>query len=251
VACFQEIRRLVQMTDTTRPDGIIIALDGPAGSGKSSTAKAVAARLGYRHLDSGAFYRAITLAALRAGIDPEVWPHLTHAELDGLDVHGRPADRGYRMTIRGEDVSADIRSHQVNAHVSQMAAVPAVREWLMDALRESGARGGLVADGRDIGTVVFPDAELKAYLIADAEERARRRLAEMGAAGLTDDDVRAEAARLMGRDAIDSGRETAPLRQADDAVVIDTTGLTFDQQVDRIVQLARERGGVDRREEIP
>ena len=239
------------MTQKHRPDGIIIALDGPAGSGKSSTAKAVAARLGYRHLDSGAFYRAITLAALRAGIPPERWEHLTPEELDRLDVHGRPADRAYRMTVGGADVGAEIRSPEVNAHVSRMAAVPAVRAWLMDALRESGARGGLVADGRDMGTVVFPDAELKAYLIADAEERARRRLLERGAADPALEEVRAEAALLQGRDALDSGREAAPLRQADDAVLIDTTALTFDQQVDRIVALARERSGVDRGEEIP
>ena len=228
-----------------RPDGIIIALDGPAGSGKSSTAKAVAARLGYRHLDSGAFYRAITLAALRAGIDPGGWPRLTHDQLDRLDVHGRPAERGYTMTIGGQDVGAEIRSYQVNAHVSQMAAVPAVREWLMDALRESGARGGLVADGRDIGTVVFPGAELKAYLIADAEERARRRLMEQGEADMSEQHVRVEAARLQGRDELDSNRAAAPLRQAEDAVVIDTTHLTLEEQVQRIVDLARERGGVD------
>jgi cytidylate kinase len=239
------------MTDTRRPDGIIIALDGPAGSGKSSTAKAVAARLGYRHLDSGAFYRAITWAALQAGISPEGWSRLTHDEMDRLDVHGRPAERGYSMHVRGRDVSAEIRSPQVNAHVSQMAAVPTVREWLMDALREAGARGGLVADGRDIGTVVFPDAELKAYLIADAEERARRRLMEQGILAPPLEEVRAEAARLQGRDAIDSGRETAPLRQAEDAVVIDTTALGFEEQVERIVALARVRGGVDRSEEIP
>lgn len=243
--------RTDRMSHTKRPDGIIIALDGPAGSGKSSTAKAVAARLGYRHLDSGAFYRAITWAALQAGVNPEGWAQLTHDELDRMDVHGRPNETGYTMTVRGMDVSAQIRTPEVNAHVSQMAAVPAVRAWLMDALRESGARGGLVADGRDIGTVVFPDAELKAYLIADAEERARRRLREMGATDLTDDDVRSEAARLQGRDAIDSGRETAPLRQADDAVVVDTTALTFSQQVDRIVALACERGGVDPGEEMP
>lgn len=239
------------MTETRRPDGIIIALDGPAGSGKSSTARAVAARLGYRHLDSGAFYRAITLAALQAGIDPDRWPALTPDELDRLDVHGHPSETGYTMTVAGTDVSVEIRSPRVNAHVSRMAAVPAVREWLMDALRESGARGGLVADGRDIGTVVFPDAELKAYLIADAEERARRRLREQGEIDPPLEEVRAEAARLQGRDAIDSGRETAPLRQAGDAVVIDTTGLGFDEQVQRIVDLARERIGLDRGEEIP
>ena len=239
------------MTEHKRPDGLIIALDGPAGSGKSSTAKAVAARLGYRHLDSGAFYRAITFAALQAGIQPDRWETLSADELDRLDVHGVPGDRGYEMRVAGRDVSAEIRTRQVNEHVSRMAAVPTVREWLMDALRESGARGGLVADGRDIGTVVFPDAELKAFLIADAEERARRRLMEQGAADLSDQHVRAEAARLQGRDELDTNRAAAPLRQADDAVVIDTTHLDFGQQVQRIVDLARERGGVDPGEEMP
>jgi CMP/dCMP kinase len=232
-------------------DGIVIAIDGPAGSGKSSTARAVARRLGYRHLDSGAFYRAITLAALRAGIPPERWEGLSHAELDGLGVRGRPAGEGYALSIADEDVGEAIRGDDVNAHVSRMAAVPAVRDWLMEALREAGAGGGLVADGRDIGTVVFPAAELKAFLVADPEERARRRLRERGEAAADAEQVRAEAARLLGRDAIDSGRAAAPLRQAEDAVVIDTTHLDFDAQVERIVRLARERGGLDRGAGIP
>jgi 3-phosphoshikimate 1-carboxyvinyltransferase len=226
-----------------RRDGIIVAIDGPAGSGKSSTAKAAAAALGYRHLDSGAFYRAITLAALRAGIPPERWPSLTAAELDALGVEGVPTERGYRMTLRGEDVSEAIRAPEVNVHVSPMAAVPAVRGWLMGALRAAGARGGLVADGRDIGTVVFPDAELKVYLVCEPGERARRRLLEQGAADLSPDALRAEAERLAGRDAIDSGRAVAPLAQAPDAVLLDTTGLDFAAQVDAVVRLARERGG--------
>lgn len=225
------------------PDGIIIALDGPAGSGKSSTAKAVAAELGYRHLDSGAFYRAITHAALAAGISAEQWGDLTAAELDGLDVHGKPDERGYRMLVRGEDCSIAIRAPEVNAHVSRMAAVPAVRTWLMGALREAGASGGLVADGRDIGTVVFPDAELKVYLIADPAERARRRLREHGVAEPTEAEVRAEAARLQGRDEIDSTRAVAPLARAADAVEVDTTRLEFAAQVAEIVRLARARGG--------
>jgi cytidylate kinase len=225
------------------PDGIIIALDGPAGSGKSSTAKAVAAELGYRHLDSGAFYRAITHAALQAGIDAERWPELTAAELDRLDVHGRPDAKGYTLTVRGADVSAEIRSAAVNAHVSRMAAVPAVRTWLMGALREAGARGGLVADGRDIGTVVFPDAELKVYLVADPAERARRRLREQGAHQPSDEEVGAEAGRLLGRDEVDSTRAVAPLARAADAVEVDTTGLEFAAQVAEIVRLARARGG--------
>ncbi|HEX8273207.1 MAG TPA: 3-phosphoshikimate 1-carboxyvinyltransferase [Longimicrobiaceae bacterium] len=225
------------------PDGIVIAIDGPAGSGKSSTAKAAAAALGYRHLDSGAFYRAITLAALRAGIPVERWPALSAEELDALGVEGVPADPGFRMTLGGEDVSQAIRAPEVNAHVSHMAAVPAVREWLMGALRDAGARGALVADGRDIGTVVFPDAELKVFLVCAPEERARRRLREQGAEDLSDDAVRAEAGRLEGRDAIDSGRAVAPLLKAADAVQLDTTALDFGEQVEAIVRLARERGG--------
>ncbi|MDB4952058.1 MAG: pantothenate synthetase [Gemmatimonadetes bacterium] len=226
---------------THRPDGIIVALDGPAGSGKSSTAKALAARLGYRHLDSGAFYRAITHAALQAEIPVERWDSLTPAELDALEVHGAADGAGYHMTVAGRDVGEAIRSERVNAHVSRMAAVPSVREWLMDALREAGARGGLVADGRDIGTVVFPDAELKAYLVCAPEERARRRLLERGEPDVAPEALRAEAARLQARDEIDSTRAVAPLTQAADAVLVDTTGMEFGEQVERLARLALER----------
>ncbi|HEU0076132.1 MAG TPA: (d)CMP kinase, partial [Longimicrobiaceae bacterium] len=197
----------------------------------------------YRHLDSGAFYRAITLAALRAGIPVERWVSLSAEELDALGVEGAPAGAGFRMSIHGEDVGQAIRAPEVNAHVSHMAAVPAVREWLMGALRDAGARGGLVADGRDIGTVVFPDAELKLYLVCAPEERARRRLLEQGAGELSEDDIRAEAERLAGRDTIDSTRAVAPLAQAADAVLLDTTRLDFGEQVQAIVRLARERAG--------
>lgn len=222
-------------------DGLIVAIDGPAGSGKSSTAKAAAAILGYRHLDSGAFYRGMTLAALRAGIDPDRWPSLTPAELDRLGVASREGIRGYQITLGGEDVSAALRAPEVNAHVSRMAAVPAVRAWLLDALREAGAHGGLVADGRDIGTVVFPDADLKIFLVCDPAERARRRLLEQGIAGPADDEIRAETARLATRDESDSSREVAPLRRAADAVLLDTTELDFTAQVDAVVRLVRER----------
>lgn len=227
------------------PDGIIIAIDGPAGSGKSSTARAVAERLGYRHLDSGAFYRTITLAALRGGVDPAEWPALRAEDLHGFGVSARPEAKSYTMTIGGEDVSGEIRGGAVNAHVSRMAAVPAVRDWLLDALRSAGARGGLVADGRDIGTVVFPDAELKVFLVADPEERARRRLAEQGGGTASPDEVDAEAARLSARDHLDSTRAVAPLVQAPDALLLDTTALRFEEQVDAIVRLARARIGVD------
>lgn len=225
----------------THRDGIIIALDGPAGSGKSSTARAVADELGYRHLDSGALYRGLTLAALRAGVPPENWSSLTPDDLEDFRVTAVPEDRGYRVTLRGEDVSRDIRSPEVNAHVSRMAAIPAVREWLLDALRTAGASGGLVADGRDIGTVVFPDAELKIFLVCSPEERARRRLREQKGAEPADDEIRGETSRLEQRDTEDSTRSVAPLLRADDAIELDTTGRSFDDQVAEILTLARTR----------
>jgi cytidylate kinase len=221
---------------------VIIAIDGPAASGKSSTAKAVAAELGFRHLDSGALYRAITWAALEADLPVEEWMQLDARTLDSLEVRSIPAPYRFDVAVRGRIVGDEIRSPEVNAHVSRMAAIPAVREWLLGALRQAGRSGQLVADGRDIGTVVFPDADLKLFLVCAPEERARRRLREQGITGDPADEVRREAARLQGRDEIDSGRAVAPLLPASDAVVIDTTELTFREQVDSIVELAGSAG---------
>ena len=221
--------------------GIVVAIDGPAGSGKSSTAKAVAAALGYRHLDSGAFYRALTLAALERGIEPERWPELTEEELRDLGVEWTSASDGFHLKVGGRDAAEALRSPQVNAQVSRMAAVPAVRAWLLDALRSAGTEGALVADGRDIGTVVFPEAELKVFLVCDPAERARRRLREQGMADPNPDEVGAESRRLADRDRIDSTRSVAPLLRAADAVQLDTTTLDFDAQVRAIIRLAEER----------
>lgn len=224
-----------------RDRGIVVAIDGPAGSGKSSTARAVAAEMGYRYLDSGAFYRAITLAALEAGIAPERWAALTEAELHALGVEWVGASEGFLMRVRGRDATEAIRSPEVNAHVSRMAAVPAVRDWLLSALRQAGEEGGLVADGRDLGTVVFPEAELKVFLICDPAERALRRLREQGVAQPRDEEVAAEAERLAQRDRQDSARPVAPLLRAADAVQLDTSTLDFPTQVRAITRLARER----------
>ena len=221
---------------------MIIAIDGPAGSGKSSTAKAVAQRMGFRHLDSGAFYRALTYAALRAGLEEESWHALTAQQLDALGIDSEPADLGLRFTMRGSDITEEIRSAEVNARVSLMARVPAVRSWLLEQLRSAGRESDLVSDGRDIGTVVFPDAELKVFLTAQPDTRARRRLLEQGLE-LSDEEVGLETARLGERDRIDSEREVAPLRQADDAVVLDTSELSFEDQVQAIVRLAETRIG--------
>ncbi len=221
---------------------MIIAIDGPAGSGKSSTARAVAKRLGFRHLDSGAFYRALTLAALRTGVTPERWAGLDQAALDRLGVRAVPGDGGFRMLVGEEDVDAAIRAPEVNAHVSTMAKVPAVRAWLLGRLRAAADGVDLVSEGRDVGTVVFPDAELKVFLVAEPRTRAARRLRQQGVAQPTDAQLEAETARLLERDRIDSERDVAPLRRAADAVEIDTSRLTFDGQVERILELARARG---------
>jgi cytidylate kinase len=219
---------------------MIIAIDGPAGSGKSSTARAVAHELGFRHLDSGAFYRAITWAAMRRGLPAAEWPHLDATQLESFDVSAEPADTGFRMLLAGSDISEPIRKAEVNALVSAMARLPNVRAWLLDTLRRTAQRTDLVADGRDMGTVVFPDADLKIFLVADPIVRATRRLEQMG---LPTDDVSVadEVSRIEDRDRADSSRDVAPLRQADDAVLLDTTNLAFAEQVGRIVEMARHR----------
>lgn len=224
-----------------RRAGIIIAIDGPAASGKSSTARAVADALGYRYLDSGAFYRAVTLAALEAGVPPDRWSDLTRHDLDRFDIRVDEAEAGYRLSIAGEDVGERIRSQGVTALVSRMAALPAVRTWLLDALRSAGRGGGLVADGRDIGTVVFPDAELKIFLVCEARERAARRLRQQGIHRPSTNELVAETRRLEERDRLDSSRDAAPLSRAPDAVLLDTTDLDFPDQVSTIVDLARGR----------
>jgi cytidylate kinase len=219
---------------------VIVTIDGPAGSGKSTTARAVARRLGFRHLDSGAFYRALTLAALRAGIPVAHWNALTLPQLSALGVTAHASGEGHRLLVHGQDVSDAIRSPDVNASVSAMARVPAVRQWLLDRLRAAGAGVDLVADGRDMGTIVFPDAEVKIFLTADLAARAERRLLQQGSATPAAE-IEAELRRLAERDRIDSERAAAPLRRPRDATVIDTTLLSFDEQVDRIVGLVRSR----------
>jgi cytidylate kinase len=218
---------------------MIIAIDGPAGSGKSSTARAVAKELGFRHLDSGAFYRALTYAAMQRGIPAAEWPRLDAARLESFHISAEPADSGFRMLLGGSDISGPIRRAEVNALVSAMARLPAVRTWLLNTLRESAKATDLVADGRDMGTIVFPDADLKIFLVADPDVRAKRRLEQMGL--LTDEEsVADEVSRIQERDRADSSRDVAPLRQAEDAVLLDTTHLAFREQVTRIAELARD-----------
>jgi cytidylate kinase len=217
----------------------VIAIDGPAGSGKTTTAREVARRLGLVHLDSGALYRAVTLAALDAGVPAEE-PLRVVALAGQLPIRLVFAGDVFRPEVAGTDVTQAIRGARVTASVSAYAAVPAVRDWVNAELRRAADRGpsGVVVDGRDIGTVVFPDAGLKVFLTAAPETRAARRLAQDGRAQ-DPASVRRQSRELVRRDEADASRQVAPLRPAPDALTLDTTALSFEEQVGRVVTQAR------------
>lgn len=210
---------------------MVIAIDGPAGAGKSTVARGVAAALGFTYLDSGAMYRAVALAALRAAADLGDGQALG-ALARGLDL----ALDGASVRLDGEDVAEEIRTPEVTAAASRVSAHPQVREAMVAQQRGVIAAGRYVAEGRDIGTVVSPDSPLKVFLTASPEERARRRAAESG------EDAETVLAAMRDRDRRDSEREHGALRAAADAVEFDTTGLSIEDVVGRVVDLARERG---------
>jgi cytidylate kinase len=222
---------------------VIVAIDGPAGSGKSTTARAVAERLGFRYLDTGAMYRAVTLAFVRAGVEAGSDEARRLLATIRIDLEGEQG--GLRVWLDGEDVTEAIRLPDVSAAVSGVAAVPAVRESLVREQRRLAEtyeqRGlGVVLDGRDIGTVVFPNAPVKVFLVADDAVRARRRMQELRLQGveIAYEDVLEDLRR---RDRLDSSRKHAPLRKAPDAMELDTTNLSIAQQVDFVERLVRER----------
>lgn len=220
-------------------EGPVVTLDGPAGSGKSTTARAVASRLGFRHLDSGAFYRALTFGLLEADISADRWQALDAADLDRVGVRVEATAEGFRILLGDRVLGDELRSPLVTAHVSRLAGLGPVRQWLLGTQRAAGRRGRLVADGRDMGTVVFPDAEVKVFLTADLRERARRRLVEQGTPVPSSADVDREAERIASRDKDDSERALSPLRRPDRALELDTTRLTFEQQVEAILGRVR------------
>lgn len=224
------------------PGDSLVTLDGPAGVGKSTTAKAVARELGYRYLDSGALYRSVTFALLSAGIPEEDWPSLSVEELAGLGLDVLPVGETVEIRLQGRLLVDELRTEAVTRHVSRLAQVAAVRRWLYRAQRAAASEGRLVADGRDMGTVVFPEARTKVFLTADVRERARRRLGDRGVAVPGDAELVEEARRLGDRDTQDQTRAVAPLRVPEGALVLDTTHLTFDAQVERIVEHARRPG---------
>ena len=216
----------------------VVTIDGPAAAGKTTTARGVAARLGFHYLDTGAFYRALALKARELGgsaDDPEWMAEVAHAT--AIDFSGDP--EGPRVLLDGgRDVTAEIRAPEISELASRVAAQPRIRRLLVEWQRALRARGPLVGEGRDLGTVVFPDADVKIYLDADLDTRARRRCRELQGRGLAVrlEDVRAELER---RDARDRTRAESPLRPAPDATVVDTTGMELAAQVEAVLAVVR------------
>ena len=217
---------------------ISVAIDGPAGAGKTTVAREVARRLGYKYVDSGAMYRAVAWKSLELGVSPSDESAMTHVSgAMRIDFGGRD---GSHILVDGTDVSKAIRTPEVTKLSSPVSAISGVRKHLVARQRQLAEGGGVVMEGRDIGSVVLPDAEVKVFLTASADERAKRRHAEMQAAGV-DVDIGKLKGEIEERDRRDSTREHSPLVRVPDAAVIDTDGETVDQVVEKILTLCRER----------
>jgi len=218
---------------------IIITIDGPGGSGKSSTAKLLASRLGFVYLDTGAMYRSVALAALDAGIDLKneeaVERVAGSVEINFVNDHGET-----RIFLNGEDVSSRIREPRIDSASSLVSSYKIVREKMVDFQRKFSAKGDIIAEGRDMGTVVFPDADLKIFLVADLVTRASRRCLQLKNAGI-ETSLDEQTSSLSSRDMFDSNRELSPLKKADDAIQIDTSDMSLSEQVEKIYDLALRR----------
>lgn len=217
---------------------IVVAIDGPAGAGKSTIAKLAAEKLGYAYIDTGAMYRSVAWKFLQTGkaFDEDFISGLSKTML----IDFKPEAKINRVFVDGTEVTEAIRTPEVTAIVSRVAAIGAVREAMVDQQRRMGEAGGVLMDGRDIGTVVFPNAQLKIFLTASVEERARRRYAEMVAKGQPVD-LQQLQADIAERDKQDSERAISPLRQAEDALLLDTSDMGISEVTDRILQLVQER----------
>ena len=219
--------------------GLIIAIDGPAASGKSTTAQLLAKKLGYLYIDTGAMYRACALKAKKMGIDINDEESIREL-LDDIDIRIENHNSKNRIFLDGEDVSEDIRADDISALASAISAIPAVRYKMVELQRKMGEKGGVILDGRDIGTFVFPTAEVKFFLTASPEIRAKRRWLELQQKGINKD-FSEVLADLVKRDNNDSQRALAPLKKADDAIEIDTSNMTIEEQTDCLYQIIRSR----------
>ena len=220
-----------------------VAVDGPSGAGKSTLAKAAAAKLGIVYVDTGAIYRSIGYYVYRKGIDPKDAPAVI-AILPELDIRMCYGEDGVqRMILNGEDVSAQIRLPEMSMYASAVSAIPEVRTFLLEMQRQIARTTAVIMDGRDIGTVVLPDAEVKIFLTASAEIRARRRMKELEQRG-TPQPFEEVLQQIVERDWADSHREAAPLKQADDAVLLDTGLLNFEESLEALLNIIQEKVGV-------
>lgn len=217
---------------------IVIAIDGPAASGKSTTARLVAQQLDYLHIDTGAMYRAITLRVLQERI-PLGDIERIKALAEATTIRLERTVQGNKVFVDGRDVTKEIRSAKVTANVSMVSSYQSVRSVLVREQRRIAAQGGVVLEGRDIGTVVLPNADLKIYMVADVTKRAERRKKELSLMGTEVDHQKLEE-EILERDRQDSTRESSPLRKAEDAIELDTSSLTIDKQVEFVVQQARK-----------
>jgi len=219
---------------------VSVALDGPSGAGKSSIARSVAQELGFLYVDTGAIYRTVAYCVRQRGVDPKdaeavaaLLPEMTITiDYDGTGLQ--------RMNLNGQDVTEEIRLPEISLYASQVSAIPAVREFLMDMQRDMAKKHNVIMDGRDIATVVLPDADVKIYLTASAEERAKRRYRELKERG-TPEDYGVVLVEIEERDYTDTHRATAPLRRAADAVRLDTSELNFEQSKQEVLRLVREQ----------
>lgn len=217
-----------------------IAIDGPSGAGKSTMAKRIAAELGYLYVDTGAIYRTLGLFALRSGADPGNWREVEPL-LPRISIRMDHGEDGLQHMFLGqEDVTEEIRRPEVSAAASKISAIPQVRAFLMDMQRDLSRQHHVVMDGRDIGTVVLPEADIKIFLTASAEDRAQRRYEELLSRG-NDVDYDTVLADIQERDQRDMGRAAAPLRQAEDAVLVDTTGNSLEESFQALLHVIRER----------
>ena len=219
--------------------GLIIAIDGPAASGKSTTAQLLAEKLGYVYIDTGAMYRACALKAKKMGIDINDEESIREL-LDDIDIRIENHNSKNRIYLDGEDVSEDIRADDISALASAISAIPAVRYKMVELQRKMGEKGGVILDGRDIGTFVFPTAEVKFFLTASPEVRAKRRWLELKQKGVNKD-FSEVLADLVKRDNKDSQRALAPLKKADDAIEVDTSNMTIEEQTDYLYQIICSR----------
>jgi len=227
------------LSATVRANGVIVAIDGPSGAGKSSLTRLLAQRLGYIHIDTGAMFRAVALMAKRAGIACD-----DDAALEGLcstlAITFCRDGESCRVLVNGEDVSGAIRSEEIGLFTSCISARKPVRDALLAMQRKMGAAGGVILEGRDIGTVVFPDAEVKFFLSATARERGRRRFLELSGRG-EEATLEETIAKVVSRDRQDEGREHAPLKKADDAISIDSTSLSIEEVLELMERTVRQK----------